>query len=1035
MKELQLQVQDEDDGNRAWKFVLAHWKTVVKSREHNRKCFKRGEVTVNGVVAEVTRLLVKGDWVKIRFDDHAAHESVYGREKLDVRYEDDDLAVVVKPSGKTMVAFGFMLPFSLSPSRSIDTSEEQADPEVNDLAEAHAGSGAEHANAIPEDDEDDDDEDSDEDGFDIPLNISPTVGQQHRFPCAIHGIEKAANGLVFVAKTRSMRTTLLQMHNEGQLVRTFRVICHGAWKKPGTGAATVDENNSQDTIYSTGDSIPIDTTGLDAECLESIRVVHLTPSNEAGLLSTLDLTPRSPYLGVNIRRYLMSQGHPVVGDSGNTKPLKANRNKGLFSALMEVEFKHPRLETTIHASFEEPAKFEQLRNREQRACVRRKAEELEELRKGGVEPVSTFDRKSDRPIAYLVGEKDFYQMRFKVSPATLIPRSSTETLVKAAINISQQRPVKILDVGTGSGCLLLALLNSLPSATGVGVDISTEALEIADINKDLHKLFDRASFLPGDMSNLQGTPELLQSFDVLVCNPPYLDNAKADKLKTLFAGTEHEPPVALFAEKEGYGAYELLASSLSRDLSTEGPRRILADGGHVVLEVGSGMGARVREIFRFLKFEGAHKDNQDSERCLVFSSPKSPNSSLLFATYDETLTERDPDGDEVEDEEEEEPKEVCSDVVLAVLFSTDDIVAVVIIELFKDEVPQTVENFRALCTGEKGVSKLSGVPLHYRGSIFHRVIKGFMIQGGDFTRRDGTGGESIYGGTLQDEGGFKRKHDIEGLLSMANKGPNTSSSQFFLTTRPTPHLDGKHVVFGRVVKGYDVVEKVENTPTDERNDRPLSIVMIANCGELELRIPPKVLEQQRAQKAAAAAAAVESDMKDQEPSRGGKGSSRRDSSSASASGSGSESENDSDRGRDRRRSRHSRRRSRSRSDLRSGSDSEEDERKSRQKRDSRRHRKDKRSRRSSRGRDDSSSRRREHDAKRGARSDSRSPNRPAEAEIETPMRQKADAAEDRADRYGQQHEAVRSVPQARSRSPEIKYKGRGAMKYGGRPRW
>lgn len=93
--------------------------------------------------------------------------------------------------------------------------------------------------------------------------------------------------------------------------------------------------------------------------------------------------------------------------------------------------------------------------------------------------------------------------------------------------------------------------------------------------------------------------------------------------------------------------------------------------------------------------------------------------------------------------------------------------------------------------GEKGLSKASGVPMHYRGSIFHRVIKGFMIQGGDFTRRDGTGGESIYGGPLQDEGGFKRKHDIEGLLSMANKGPNTGSSQFFITTRPTPHLDGK----------------------------------------------------------------------------------------------------------------------------------------------------------------------------------------------------------------------------------------------------
>ncbi|KAF9150936.1 hypothetical protein BG015_007240 [Linnemannia schmuckeri] len=621
MKELQLQVQDEDNGNRAWKFVLAHWKTIVKSREHNRRCFKRGEVTVNGVVAEVTKLLFKGDWVKIRFDDRAAHESVYGKEKLDVRYEDDDLAVVVKPSGKTMVAFGFMLPFSVMPSHSAEGADDK-------LGQAEQVTEAQTRSAVAAEEDEEEEEEEEDDDFDIPSNISPTVGQQHRLPCAIHGIEKAANGLVLVAKTRSMRATLLKMHNEGQFVRTFRIICHGAWKKSNTDAAATNEtSNHSDATYSPGDSIPINTSGLDAEYLESIHVVHLTPSNEAGFISTLDITPRSPYLGVNIRRYLLSQGHPVVGDSGNTKPLKANRNKGLFSAVINVEFKHPVLGTTIVASFDEPAKFEQLRNREQRACVRRIAEELEELRKGGIEPISSFDRKSDKPIAYQVGGKDFYQMRFKVSPATLIPRSSTETLVKAAISLSQQRPVKILDVGTGSGCLLLALLNSLPTAKGVGVDISTEALEIANFNKDLYNLSDRASFLPGDLGDLQGTPELFQSFDILVCNPPYLDSAKAERLKTLFAGTDHEPPVALFAEKEGYGAYELLASSLSHDLLTDdgpGSRRIMARGGHVVLEIGSGMGARVREIFKFLQFAEALKDNQDSERCLVFSLPSSP---------------------------------------------------------------------------------------------------------------------------------------------------------------------------------------------------------------------------------------------------------------------------------------------------------------------------------------------------------------------------------------------------------------------------
>ncbi|RIB00685.1 cyclophilin-like domain-containing protein [Gigaspora rosea] len=156
----------------------------------------------------------------------------------------------------------------------------------------------------------------------------------------------------------------------------------------------------------------------------------------------------------------------------------------------------------------------------------------------------------------------------------------------------------------------------------------------------------------------------------------------------------------------------------------------------------------------------------------------------------------------------------------------------------RDEVPMTAENFRALCTGEKGVGKQSNMPLHYRGSIFHRVIKGFMIQGGDFTRRNGTGGESIYGGSFADEN-MRRKHDQEGLLTMANKGPNTNNSQFLITLRPTPHLDGKHVVFGRVVTGFEVVQAIESTPVDD-DDRPIGIAMIAQCGELELKIPPNV---------------------------------------------------------------------------------------------------------------------------------------------------------------------------------------------------
>lgn len=149
-------------------------------------------------------------------------------------------------------------------------------------------------------------------------------------------------------------------------------------------------------------------------------------------------------------------------------------------------------------------------------------------------------------------------------------------------------------------------------------------------------------------------------------------------------------------------------------------------------------------------------------------------------------------------------------------------------ELFANVVPKTAENFRALCTGEKGIGRM-GKPLHYKGCKFHRIIPQFMCQGGDFTNGNGTGGESIYGEKFEDEN-FQLKHDQKNLLSMANAGPNTNGSQFFITTAITSWLDGKHCVFGKVVSGDDVVAAMEKQ--GKSSGAVSSPVVISDCGQL-----------------------------------------------------------------------------------------------------------------------------------------------------------------------------------------------------------
>jgi cyclophilin family peptidyl-prolyl cis-trans isomerase len=175
-----------------------------------------------------------------------------------------------------------------------------------------------------------------------------------------------------------------------------------------------------------------------------------------------------------------------------------------------------------------------------------------------------------------------------------------------------------------------------------------------------------------------------------------------------------------------------------------------------------------------------------------------------------------------QEQEQEKIKKQKEDLVYMDIGINNKHIGRIIIKLFSDVVPKTCNNFRTLCNNNKKLS--------YKRSPFHRIIKDFMIQGGDFTNENGKGGMSIYGSKFEDEN-FDIPHDQPYLLSMANSGPNTNGSQFFITTSETPHLDGKHVVFGIVVEGHEIVDELNNTETD-RSDRPTKNIRIMDCGKI-----------------------------------------------------------------------------------------------------------------------------------------------------------------------------------------------------------
>ncbi|KAI8645279.1 S-adenosyl-L-methionine-dependent methyltransferase [Parasitella parasitica] len=491
-----------------------------------------------------TRRLKKGDVVEVKYDKSIEEANKMKIIPIRICYEDDYLAVVWKPSGQPFAIFEKAIQFNIA---------------LKDLE-----------------------------------------GNLRKVWC-VNEIQKAASGLIIVAKTEASRDILTEQYNSNQIQTTMRILCHGYV----TTTAT-DELFKLDVNKKTESIVP-------GQVLNSIAIVSQTPSNNAQYISRLDVELCTPILSTQLRKlFYFHSDHPIIGNSTFTRPLKTNRDKGLCAALIAVAFTHPvELNTQIAVEQHEPAKFGVMCEREARSFQSKLDREADEIKKSNVPCADVEQRKQGQLLAYMLGQKEFCGLMYKITSDCLIPRTSSETLVQAAVVASKSidsESIHVIDVGTGCGNLLISILDQISCATGVGVDISEAALNVAKENASRllsdQQQQQRATWRIQDMTSLNDQ----NAYDILVCNPPYLDFDKAKKSKEQMIALRQEPAEALFAKDLGYEWYHVLSKVAPV---------VVKDHGYVILECGKGMMEKVLAIWSDWKQVAVYKDAQGWDRCLV----------------------------------------------------------------------------------------------------------------------------------------------------------------------------------------------------------------------------------------------------------------------------------------------------------------------------------------------------------------------------------------------------------------------------------
>ncbi|KAJ2555005.1 hypothetical protein EV175_002395, partial [Coemansia sp. RSA 1933] len=466
---------------------------------------------------------------------------------------------------------------------------------------------------------------------------------------AVNDVEKSVRGLVLLVDTEERRNTVLQLIDSGQVLFRISALCHGSVDQDKINRASAESIMKNTSLVDPSGAERLKfwflDNGLPSDVFDNIdaKVLSVVKGSSVEYLSMIEGSVRRAVKpSLVLRRCLYEIGYPVVGTQTYSKPLPNHRDKGVLLSIVGIDM--PSLtdrNVRIDVNENVPPKILAVCERESKFYRRRQEAARSDLENTGyVGSCSTsltaqnpdtdpgvvaefeIDLFEGKPVAYISGFKQFCGYKFHVTPDTLIPRPSTETLVHTTVDylnsLDKQciETRKILDLGTGSGCIILSVLLLAMKAHGIGIDISGPALDVANRNCELHSLQDRATFLTSSFKTFVSDPLILAHgpFDFITCNPPYISDKKASRMRATIG---HEPSLALISDDGGYQAYRDICESLESNTS------ILRAGGCIGLEIGKDMAKGVRRIFRNWEEKGAFKDRHGFLRVIVFQRPAS----------------------------------------------------------------------------------------------------------------------------------------------------------------------------------------------------------------------------------------------------------------------------------------------------------------------------------------------------------------------------------------------------------------------------